>query len=325
MIVYCLMNPDVDHPYEHCLFLDGQKDSIESLKVFLEAKLTQHGPDDEFLQVSEWWQLENAFKNCAKFEPELRPSAHDVTAMLSKGKSFSASVEHVVPLQVSQASSLCEQGKIAAERLNSSNAISIEYENEKTAVDNGGTNSCAFLGLEIANQFLASKEPLEWSELKTTAKDVINNYPIVINQLRVKEELYEPIAAYSLMRNNNLINNCTLSEEFVGNACFLLPVEIISFMFYSVLRRCRPMESDFICVNHTHFLLASIGNHSSFWILIQSAVLWVVTGTAFYCTLKIQMVLHACAWFVGSIKDCWKVALGAAVGKVWPRLQSVSI
>ena len=146
MIVYCLMNPDVDHPYEHCLFPDGQKDSIESLKVFLEAKrLPQHGPNYEFLQVSEWWRLENAFKNCAKFEPELRPSAHDVTAMFSKGKRFSASVEHVVPLQVSLASSLCEQDKIAAERLNSSNAISIEYENEETAVDNGEQIHALFL------------------------------------------------------------------------------------------------------------------------------------------------------------------------------------
>ena len=25
MIVYCLMNPDVDHPYEHCLSPDGKK------------------------------------------------------------------------------------------------------------------------------------------------------------------------------------------------------------------------------------------------------------------------------------------------------------
>ena len=149
-------------------------------RVYKAKRLPQHGPDYEFLQVSEWWRLENAFKYCAKFEPELRPSAHNVTAMLSKGKSFSASVEHVVSLQVSQASSLGEQDKIAAECLNSSNAISIEYENEETAEDNDRTNSCAFLGLEIANRFLASKESLEWSELKTTAEDVINNYPIVI-------------------------------------------------------------------------------------------------------------------------------------------------
>ena len=216
MIVYCLMNPDVNHPYEHSLSPDGKKESIESLKVCLEAKrLPQHGPEYEFLQLSEWWRLENAFKECAKFEPELRPSAHDLTAMLSKDKSLFTSVEHVLPLEVSQASSLCEQDKIAAERLNSLDAISSEYENDATAVDSDGTNSCAFLGLEIANQFLASQKPLEWSELKTTAEDVISNYPVVINQLRNKEELYEPIAAYSLMRNNNLINNCTLSEEFV--------------------------------------------------------------------------------------------------------------
>ena len=174
-----------------------QKRSIESLKVFLEAKrLPQHGPEYEFLQVSEWWRLENAFKECAKFEPELRPSAHDLTAMLSKDKSLFTSVEHVLPLEVSQASSLCEQDKIAAERLNSLDAISTECENDATAVDSDGTNSCAFLGLEIANQFLASQEPLEWRELKTTAEDVISNYPVVINQLRNKEELYEPIAAY---------------------------------------------------------------------------------------------------------------------------------
>ena len=38
MIVCCLMNPDVDHPYEHCLSPDGKKESIESLKVFSRSK-----------------------------------------------------------------------------------------------------------------------------------------------------------------------------------------------------------------------------------------------------------------------------------------------
>ena len=253
---------------------------------------------------------------------------YHVTTMLSKGKSFSASVEHVVPLQVSQASSLCEQNKIAAERLNSSNAISIEYEDEETAVDNDGTNSCAFLGLEIANRFLASNEPLKWSELKTTAEDVINNYPIVINQLRVKEELYEPIAAYSLMRNNNLINNCTLSEEFVDEATQRVFSVAGRDHFVHVLLRFAQMSSHgvglYTCEPYT-FLVGFNRQRFSFWILIQSAVLWVVTGTVFYCILKIQMMLRACAWFIGSIEDCWKVALDAAVGKVWLGLQSVSI
>ena len=36
MIVYCLMNPDIDHPYEHCLSPDGKKES--SLKVFARSK-----------------------------------------------------------------------------------------------------------------------------------------------------------------------------------------------------------------------------------------------------------------------------------------------
>ena len=180
--------------------------------------------------------------------------------------------------------------------MNSLDAISTECENDATAVDSDGTNSCAFLGLEIANQFLASQEP------KTTAEDVISNYPVVINQLRNKE-LYEPIAAYSLMRNNNLINNCTLSEEFVDEET----QRVFSFAgrdhFVRVLVRFAQMLSYgvglYTYANHTHFLLASIGNRFSLLILIQLAVLWVVTGTAFYSTLKIQMQLRARAWFVG--------------------------
>ena len=128
------------------------------------------------------------------------------------------------------------------------------------------------------------------------------------------------------MRNNNLINNCTLSEEFVDEET----QRVFSFAgrdhFVRVLVRFVPMSSYGVGLYTCELYTFLVGFHrQSLLILIQLAVLWVVTGTAFYSTLKIQMQLRAHAWFVGFIEDCWKVALDVTVGRVWLGLQSVSI
>ena len=64
--------------------------------------------------------------------------------------------------------------------------------------ENDGREACVFLDLAICNRLLLNNIPLEWTGLKTTAEDMIINFPTVI--IRNIAELYEPISAYSLLR-----------------------------------------------------------------------------------------------------------------------------
>ena len=73
LIMYCLLNPDVDHPYQPVFVEKGYNESIDSLKLLLSDKqLPKLQPKYESLQVSEWGQLIEAFETCAKFDPEMR-------------------------------------------------------------------------------------------------------------------------------------------------------------------------------------------------------------------------------------------------------------
>ena len=90
----------------------------------------------------------------------------------------------------------------------------ISYLQALASPENDRTNTCVFLNLAICNSLLVNNIPFEWTDLKTIAEDIIINFPIIHN-IRNIEELYEPISAYSLLREYNLIEECSLSEEFV--------------------------------------------------------------------------------------------------------------
>ena len=81
--MYCLLNPDVDHPYQPLFVEKGYNECIDSLNLLLSDKqLPKPQPKYEFLQVSEWGQVIEAFEICAKFDPEMRPSSIGTVAIL---------------------------------------------------------------------------------------------------------------------------------------------------------------------------------------------------------------------------------------------------
>ena len=70
--------------------------------------------------------------------------------------------------------------------------------------------------MAICSGLLASNDrSFEWTDLKTNAEEIITNFPTAINDLRNIGEKYEPISAYSLLTENNLVGEFSLSEEFV--------------------------------------------------------------------------------------------------------------
>ena len=117
LIMYCLINPDIDNPYAPAFIEAGVAENLDSLKyMFQQKRLPIQQPKYEFLQLSEWWQIEEAFNACAKFDPESRPSATELLSVLSLNEpECSLNFMH---LAVSQASALDVADHGVAERLN---------------------------------------------------------------------------------------------------------------------------------------------------------------------------------------------------------------
>ena len=216
LIMYCLINPDIDHPYQPVFTEAGMSESLDSLKCLLEAKkVLPQRSKYEFLLVSEWWQVEAAYQACAKFDPDERPTAAELSSILSVQQPEGSL--NVVPLNVSQATALSNVDSFLAERVKGNRASNgVQTTDELCSLlDNDGTNACVFLDLGICDRFLSTDHCITWTELKSVAENVITEFPLLINQFRNKDETYEPIRAYSILKDNNLINEYTLSEEFV--------------------------------------------------------------------------------------------------------------
>ena len=209
--MYCLLNPDVDHPYQPVFVEEGLNESIDSLKLLLSDKrLPKPQPKYEFLQVPEWGQVLEAFETCAKFEPELRPLASELLPIFSVDQS-KASL-NVVHLAASQSTALEQMDHALA--LREGDVQAVDESPAVIAPENDGTNACVFLCLAICNCFLAT-ESMTWEDLKIVAEDTISEFPLTINGLRDVNSNYDPMSAYSILKNNGLI-------AFDEEECFLI-------------------------------------------------------------------------------------------------------
>ena len=88
---------------------------------------------------------------------------------------------------------------------------------------NDGTNACAFLAVAICHQLLAKKSllSLDWNDVKVLAEEAIVTVPAKVNKLREMDQIYEPLCAYRLVKDENIVGDCEFSEEFLdGNAVF---------------------------------------------------------------------------------------------------------
>ena len=88
--------------------------------------------------------------------------------------------------------------------------------------DNDGTNACAFLSVQIAHAIhqlhAESRESMDriCQDIVRVSEEVIKKLPLTINQYRNKEQMYDALSAYSLLRKTGSISvEYSLSEEFV--------------------------------------------------------------------------------------------------------------
>ena len=85
LLMYCLLNSEIDAPYLNDIVSAGLEQSMESLKQLLNNKqLPLHGEKYKLHQIREWSTLNKTFKACAEFDPKMRPTASELKGLQAK-------------------------------------------------------------------------------------------------------------------------------------------------------------------------------------------------------------------------------------------------
>ena len=167
------------------------------------------------LRVTEWWQLEETFNLCAKFESSLRPTALSVFETINEPE---ASL-FVKKLEVSQNTVL--------ERADFNVALGlIDSFEQPNLLENDGTNACTFLAIKIGDAVLDAVSKVEINlspeNMAKLAEEVIISFPSKINSQRDSSKKYDPSEAKQILEANELLaTKYDLSEECISaNAVF---------------------------------------------------------------------------------------------------------
>ena len=145
MIIFMLLNPDLQYPYQ--LELDQLQDrSFEGSKKHLTNRLLQKEKPSfsskySPLQATSWLKLNETFEECTHFETEGRPSVTRVAELLQADESRSISRD--ILLSVSQSTAVeCHDRLVAVGAAAPGDIV------------DDATNSCALLAVGIADQLL---------------------------------------------------------------------------------------------------------------------------------------------------------------------------
>ena len=83
LVMHNMVNSDIGSPYRVELEKFGISDTNAALKDLLKKRqLPQHGPKYELLRITSWWQIEDMFNQCAKFDATARPSTAELLSFI---------------------------------------------------------------------------------------------------------------------------------------------------------------------------------------------------------------------------------------------------
>ncbi|CAB4027730.1 Hypothetical predicted protein [Paramuricea clavata] len=204
-------------------------------------KLPEHDSKYEALRVTEWWQIEQAFKSCCTFDPTSRPSASHLLGLFNCTQP--EQLFQLYPLSVSQATALEQHDHEVAMAVNSANSFdqgaSIDGSETNPGFDDmvmdvdpplsNGVNCCAFLALGVCDRFVQKTDSAKysdttcsWDVLKEAAENVINDLPRQISQLRDTDRYYDVSEANVILaHSDHLASEYDLFEECIsGNYVF---------------------------------------------------------------------------------------------------------
>lgn len=217
MLAYAIINPNLQHPY--CKEAEKARGQLfdHTLKSFMKREqLPTHDTKYETHRITEWWQIEEIFNTCAKFEANERPAASKIAKDLNLDNP-EASL-NIKCCSISQNTALENADSEAQKRMQNCEASDVCEERP----ENDGTNACVFLALRICDFLMQiwnkEKQPISWEELVTNSEEIIKTFPSEINSLRDCSEKYDPASAKAILTSNNMLRGSyELSEECISN------------------------------------------------------------------------------------------------------------
>ena len=224
MLAYAAINPNLINPYHKEAEDLGRPLTMDTMKLFTQIQqLPTHDLKYESIRVTEWWQLEEIFQMCAKFEPSFRPSTSEILQVFNfQNLEDSLTIKS---LNVSQSTALEKKDNEFATIMQLSENAEIQAEFDTNAdlniVENDGTNACVFFALHVCDIFMQNVKNelcLSWEDLVGIGEETISTLPLKINAFRDMTETYDPIDAKAILTSNNLLAaNYELSEECVSD------------------------------------------------------------------------------------------------------------
>ena len=212
MVMYAMLNPNVISPYSKKIESTRVPFTKEVFQDILKKCCTPaHESKYENLRVSQWWQLEVAFKLCSNFMPNERPTTDQLINILAKKPENQLILKS---LAVSQSTALGNSDKqFASLNIKKSMAHSVQ------GPANDGTNCCSFLGLGICDKMLCEAvncRVVNWDRILQISEDMIINLPLLLHGSRDVTLNYDISEAHDILKSKNLLNfSYELSEEFV--------------------------------------------------------------------------------------------------------------
>lgn len=219
MICFSLINPSVKYPYRLEIRSAGNI-SQDQLKIFISSLLRQKKLplyDDKYAveRATVWRGLEEIYRGCANFDRHSRLSLEEAATILCRESKRVSDDLDVVHLKVSQATAVQQFDHRLAVQLEG-NTDEKPAEQMECALNNDGTNACAFLSVKIADVILSEVVTgIEFfAELAEAIEDSIWHLPERINVHRDLHRMYDALEAYGILREQKVVTSLyDFSEE----------------------------------------------------------------------------------------------------------------
>ena len=221
MIFFTMINPSIKYPYRSEIRSAGSISSQEQLKIFISSLLREKKlplPDEKYVveRATVWRGLEEVYRGCTSFNRRSRLSLGETAAILSREDKRVSEDLDVMHLKVSQAKAVQQFNHRLAVHMKD-NADEEPAKQLECALNNDGTNACAFLTVKIADLILSEVVTgIEFftAELAEAIEDTIWNLPERINVHRDLNKMYDALEAYGILREQNVITSLyDFSEE----------------------------------------------------------------------------------------------------------------
>ena len=223
ILAHAMMNPNLSYPYcKEAEQVDAQF-SMDMMKHFMQLQqLPSNDTKYESYRIALWWQIEEVFSTCTKFDPNCRPSASEILSKVNIDDPEASLLIH--PLRLHQSSALEDADAILAHRLHVESSTTCRELETQAPLDDG-TNACSFVAIATCDAFLDKcqnvneDQCLSWNDLAATAENIMMKLPRKINELRDSSQIYGPSEAKRILESNGLLRQqYDLSEECVSGS-----------------------------------------------------------------------------------------------------------